>query len=163
MAEKGDQIRFVRGSYAGKTGWINKSKKKTKEDKQRYVIVLMSNGEEKETKAGKYNYRKLHEEPRTYEEAALQQHFQIEKTMVKLAQMFAECAIHDTKGATKLFEKELRRAMKEIHSKGPDARFRNVEFQEVEEEENVPINEDHTVPEAYGGPREYDGSTYGSL
>lgn len=164
-AKKGNEIRFVKGNYAGKTGWINKAKKKTKGDEQRYVIVEMGDGTELATKASKYSIRKPHEEPRTYEEAALQQHFDIEKTMVKLASMFAECAVYDSKGAAKVFDKEVRRAIKEIRGKGPKARFRNVEFydHQAEEAETVPIHEDETVPEAYGGPREQDGSTYGSL
>ncbi len=165
MAEKGQEIRFVKGTYAGKIGWINKAQKKTKGDVKRHVIVLKDNGEEKATQTNKFSFRKPHVAPKTYEEAAIQQHFDMEKQMIKLAAMFAECAIVDSKGATKIFDKEVRRAIKELNSQGSKARYRNVEFFEGETEEapSVPFHEDEDVPEAYGGPREYDGSTYGSL
>jgi len=39
--EKGDEIRFVRGSYAGRKGWLNDAKVNTIKTPMHHVIVLL--------------------------------------------------------------------------------------------------------------------------
>ena len=48
--------------------------------------------------------------------------------MAKLAESFAEFGITETKEALRLFDGELKIAMKEIAKKGHKARYRHVEF-----------------------------------
>jgi hypothetical protein len=78
-AQKGDPIRFVKGKYLGNVGWINTGKKKTKSGTYCYVIVRLEN-EEKETRVKRSSYRERQVPPKTYEEAILQQHPDIEGT-----------------------------------------------------------------------------------
>ena len=129
MAEKGDEIRFIRGSYEGFIGWINKSKKtKKKKSSRRFVIVLLDDGTEKQTWVKKNSYRKRHSDPASYEEAALQQHSDMELTMIKLAEMFAEIGTSNFQEVVRLFYIELEIAYKNQKELGNKARFRNVEF-----------------------------------
>jgi hypothetical protein len=105
MPEKGEEIRFVRGVYVGCVGWINKSRK-NKKSSYRHVIVALE-GEEKATRVKKSSLRKKFKAPRTYEEACLQQHSDIELAMIQLAEMFSQCHFQDNNNVLQLLNDEL--------------------------------------------------------
>jgi hypothetical protein len=127
-ADKGDPIRFVKGSYAGLTGWINKARKK-KRNGYINVIVLLEDGTEKKTHVRKGSSREPQSSPSSYEEAILQQHPDIEKKMTELASMFAACNVMDDQKAAALFFFELGRAKTEQQELRGKARWRQVTYQ----------------------------------
>jgi len=135
---KGREIRFIKGTYAGRKGWIDASRKKTKST-FRHVIVEDDGDGEKFTRVKKTSYREPFKLPTSYEEAAMQQHPDIEKTMILLAEMLASCGIgtHNAE-VHQLLEDEIQKANTNLEKAGSKARFRNVEwvdpFEEAEEE-----------------------------
>jgi hypothetical protein len=131
---KGEEIRFVKGKYAGLSGWIDRSKKKKKNSCFRSVIVGLDNEdddfeEEKATRVKISSFRKqVSGDPRTFEEAAVMQHKDIEKAMIDLATMFAQCAVQDTNEVLRLFNTELALALEFQKKLGSKARYRGVAF-----------------------------------
>lgn len=132
---KGSEIRFVKGTYAGMHGWIDKDKKKKKGSAYRNVIVdyKAKDGDDEDgiyqTRVKESSYRKLWTQPKTFEEAALQQHPDIEKAMITLAEMFAQCGSDlSNDGVLQLFHEELTRAKAHIKGLGSKARYRYVLF-----------------------------------
>ena len=124
---KGKEIRFCRGKYSGYTGWENKAKKATK----RYVYVIVAKEtQEIQTRVKKNSIRDKWSQAQSFEEAALQQHPDMEQTMIKLAQMFAECDIYDNDEALRLFSCELDLARIYQQEAGSKARYRHVVFSE---------------------------------
>lgn len=125
--ERGRPIRFVKGVYAGRHGWIDISHPETKSFYQNVIVADDGNGE-KFTRVKKSSFRSHFQDPISYEEAALQQHFDMEQTMIKLAQMFVECGIKDNSEATELFAAELNTAAILQLQQGSKARWRDVTF-----------------------------------
>jgi hypothetical protein len=128
---RGDEIRFVKGAYAGKLGWIDKSRmKKYKKSQFWPVIVSLDDGEEKRTRTIKSSVRyRVDKEPATYEEAIMQQHPDIEKKMIELAAMFAQCDVQDLKEAARIFREELTQAQAyQVALPRDKARWRTVEY-----------------------------------
>jgi hypothetical protein len=128
---KGDAIRFVKGKYAGLAGWIDKNKKKKKNSFYRDVIVMLDDdsGEEKNTRVKISSYRKkAFADPRTFAEACVIQHPDIERTMIELAVMFAQCGIYQNDETLLLFDAELTLAWKLQQKLGSKARYRQVKF-----------------------------------
>ena len=116
-------------------GWIDKDKKKKKDSPYRNVIVNYeakhSDDEDGpiQTRVKESSFRKLWTNPATYEEAALQQHRDMEKTMIALAEMFAQCGVGlANDGALHLFNAELTLAKENMTRLGSKARFRYVHF-----------------------------------
>jgi hypothetical protein len=133
MADKGTAIRFVKGKYAGLEGWIDKRKKKKKKSFYRNVVVQLEDedgdAEEKETYVKISSYRKQFSgSARTFEEAAVMQHSDIERAMIDLAEMFAQCAVRDNQEALRLFNDELNLAREFQQKLGNKARFRSVVY-----------------------------------
>ena len=124
---KGDELRFVKGTYAGYSGWKNLAIKPKKGNQKRAVIVD-KDGEEIATLVNKSSIRKPHDPPRTFEEALLQQHKDVETTMVKLAEMFAKCGISNNKNVLTIFSQELTKARENQIKLGSSARWRHVDF-----------------------------------
>lgn len=143
---KGQPIRFVKGKYVGLTGWIDKSKKKKKDSFFRNVIVHLepdddddddegnhrSLGEELSTRVKLSSYRKLWPAaaPRSFAEAAIMQHPDIERAMIELAEMFAQCCIQQTDPALNLLCVEIDLARKNLIKQGRKGRYRAVNFQQ---------------------------------
>lgn len=128
--DKGKTIRFVKGVYAGCTGWLNKSRKKKKGSPFRSVIVHVEDDEDdlgfdKYTRVKDNSYRPSHKAPASFEEAALQQHPDLELTMIRFAEMLAECGITDPGQIGHLFAIEFARAVKYQHSLKSKARYRS--------------------------------------
>lgn len=123
--KKGKEIRFVRGTYAGRTGWVNDAKKTR--GKSCPVIVKLDD-EEKETTVWRRSYRKPFSKPANREEAAIQQHPDIELAMIKLFQMFAECDLRSNQNVIHLLNKEFTDAKKHQRDLNGKARYRRVEY-----------------------------------
>ena len=124
---KGDELRFVKGTWVGYSGWKDLSVKPKKGSEKRAVIVD-KDGEEIATDVNKSSIRKPHAAPRTFEEALLQQHKDVETAMVKLAEMFAKCGISNNNNVLTLFSLELTRARDYQMKLGAKARWRHVDF-----------------------------------
>jgi hypothetical protein len=67
--------------------------------------------------------------PRTYEEAALMQHSDIEKAMIDLAEKLAQLGLVDNTESIRLFSNELNFARDYQAKLGSKARYRNVNYQ----------------------------------
>lgn len=125
---RGRPIRFVKGTYAGRHGWIDSSRRETKSFSQAVIVAASEDDVERCTRVLKSSFRWEFQDPTSFEEAALQQHFDMEQTMIKLAQMFVECGICDNHQATELFKAELDIAATLQLQKGSSARWRDVTF-----------------------------------
>jgi hypothetical protein len=136
---KGHHIRFVKGTYAGRNGWIDSSRKKGKSN-YRHVIVAADpedqDSQEKCTRVKITSFCDPHPIPSSFEEAALQQHPDIEVAMIKLAEMFTQCSISDYNGVMRLFANELDKAKKIQRKQGNKARYREVHWVEPEMEDD---------------------------
>jgi hypothetical protein len=135
--KKGEPVRFVKGKYEGLTGWIDKGKKSKKKGFYQNVIVALDadeNGmDESKLKATYVKISSLRKpfpsEPRTFEEAAVMQHQDLEKAMIDLADMFAKLggSVNHNE-VMRLFAAELNTAQELQCKLGSKARFRYVNF-----------------------------------
>jgi hypothetical protein len=114
---KGEEIRFIRGTYKRCTGWIdtaNKSKKK--KDKLIYVIVNDEDYSEiVHAHVWRSSIREMHKEPVTWAEAAVQEYPEVEDAMIEMARLFSTCLIPDDASVSvmNLIGIEIRRAQAE--------------------------------------------------
>jgi hypothetical protein len=92
--KKGNSVRFCGGKYIGKTGWLNDEKGVTQQ--KVYVIVDMGDEKTKETIVNRESIAAPYTQPGTFEEAALQQHPDIESMMDKLVRQLAKCNVGST-------------------------------------------------------------------
>ena len=140
---KGAAIRFVKGKYAGMNGWVDKEGPKDVAGPYRRVIVNKPVPDEEDedklsfvelrTKVMETSIRNRHPtEPSTYEEAMFMQNPDIEEAMVAFAAMLAQCALFSNHEILRVFAQELDRAQIFHQKLGHKARFRHVEFKEVE-------------------------------
>ena len=96
MNTHGHRIRFIRGTYKDQKGWLNATKEPTK---QKYYVIVEPDPPahiyEKGTCVLKTSVKILSAEtlPRTWEEALLYQHPDIDRLMDKLAANLAMCRI----------------------------------------------------------------------
>lgn len=86
-SRKGSPIRFVAGTYKGKTGWKDVGKGTT--DHRICVIVDMGSGREKMALVSKRSWAEVHQLPKSIQEAALQQHTAIDDLMSNLATLLS--------------------------------------------------------------------------
>jgi len=111
--EKGDAIRFVKGTYRGHVGWTNKAKRATSRGMIAVIVLLDKKTKKvKATKVKRTSIRKPLTEPTSKEQAAVQQHSDLELAMIKHAELWAEMGTIDTAKVVKLFEDELFAAQK---------------------------------------------------
>lgn len=126
MGQKGDSIRFKSGSYRGRTGWLDADKGST--ERQVYVCVDMGN-KEFWTRVSKESIAPPYEQPSTFEEAALQQHPEIERMMDKLVRDLARCGINGGSAEiAKIFDRKLHLANAKQAEKGSKATYWHVEY-----------------------------------
>lgn len=118
---KGKRISISGGTYAKcGSGWLDLSKPKTKE--HTYVIVDLGEGMTKcaRVKHGYIEDKDSKKEAKTFEEAVLMQHPDINKTMNKLVTQLVETGI-DVNGRppaiVKIFHYRLKDAMEKQHAK----------------------------------------------
>ena len=123
----------MKGKYAGLEGWIDMSHKKKPKSCYVYVIVCLDEEgnegrREKATRVKANSIRTPFKAAKTFEQAALMQHEDMEKTMIDLAYMFAQIGVTDNRETLRLFDMELSRAREFQHKLGSKARYRNVLF-----------------------------------
>jgi hypothetical protein len=124
--EKGEEIRFVKGTYAGLAGWKNKAKKRAK-GSMIPVIVQLERGL-KPTMVKLSSFRKAFTEPTSKEEAAVQQNPDLELAMINLATMWAQMGLTDISNIVKLLATEINEAQKHQKNLKGKARYRYVEY-----------------------------------
>jgi hypothetical protein len=111
---KGDEIRFIRGSYKELNGWLDTANKCKRKSKFIWVVVNDEDyDEEIHTKVWKSSVREKKKAPTTWAEAAVQQHPEIEDAVIEVARLFASCLITDEKSVIELIGSEIRLAQKE--------------------------------------------------
>ena len=132
---KGDPIKFVSGIYKGRKGWVNKTKGKT--TKEIYVIVAEDEKMGLLTKATRVRQSSVepinNEEPRSYEEAVLQQHPDVDEAMSKLALLMVQCRItpeYSTDEIHCLMKEKLEKAWIDYGKLGHKAKFRSTSWNE---------------------------------
>jgi hypothetical protein len=127
---KGEAIRIKKGTYIGKTGWIDADAKVL--DTMVWVYVDNWNGDGrsiKHTKVKKSSISQKDREPTTYAEAVIQQHPDIDATLDKLCLDLAMCNIHkDEKGIMELVHQRLGKATDEHNKLGYKKKIREVNF-----------------------------------
>lgn len=139
MATKGVEIRILKGTYQGCKGWLNDAEAAKNTNQKRayaYVIVADDEGDELVTRIKRTSFRMV-EKATTYEAAALQQHPDMEKAMIDLARMFAECHIQGNDGALQLFNAELDIARENQRKLGHKARFRLVQWTQTKRKNSM--------------------------
>jgi hypothetical protein len=111
---KGEEIRFIRGTYKGLTGWSDTANKSKKKSKMIWVVVKDEDyDEEIHTKVWRTSIREMQKVPTTWAQAAVQQHQEIEDAVIEVARLFASCSIADETSVIELIGKEIRRAQTE--------------------------------------------------
>jgi hypothetical protein len=125
---KGHAIRFVKGTYLGKEGWINAEKKGTA--KKYYVIIDLGNGETKEALVNKDSVKELDTKPAaSYSEATLREHPDIEAMLDKVCRELAKCSIeNDGTGIMEIIQRTLTQAVRKQELLGHKAVYRRVKF-----------------------------------
>jgi hypothetical protein len=126
---KGEEIRFQRGTYLGKTGWIDNDGTKLDTMVWVYVDNWKGDGRMKHTKVKKSSLAKKHLVPSSYAEAVMQQNPDIEAKLDKLCRDLAMCSIHkDPNGIIELVRQGLQKASVEQDELGYKKKFRKVVF-----------------------------------
>ena len=129
-SDKGDPIRFVRGTYKGKTGWLDSAKGETAE--QVYVIVDSKNSRLKRTRVHKDSVKPALDDtvpPSSYAEAVLQQCPDVEEKLDSLCCELAKCKIEkDAPGIFAILNEKLTAATAKQASKKSKARYRDIIF-----------------------------------
>ena len=115
---KGDEIRFIRGTYKGCTGWVDTANKLKRKSKMVWVVVD-DEDEEVHSRVWRTSIRESFQAPATWAEAVVQQHPDIESAVIEVARLFASCSIlqEDEDSVFTLIDKEIRRAMWEREKK----------------------------------------------
>jgi hypothetical protein len=126
---KGDAIRFNKGTYLGKTGWIDAAGKGL--DTMVWVYVDNWNVDGRSIKHTKVKKSSIgHDrEPTSYAEAVVQQNPDIDAKLDKLCLDLAMCDIHkDEKGIMELVHQRLVKATEDHNKLGYKQKFRRVQF-----------------------------------
>jgi hypothetical protein len=113
---KGREVRFVRGTYKGCTGWVD-SANKTKKGWVWVVVDDEDYEEEVHARVWKSSIRESHKAPTTWAEAAVQQHPEIEFAIIEVSRMFATCTTFDDRtwpSVVDLLGKELKLAQQHV-------------------------------------------------
>ena len=121
--KKGEPIRFVRGTYKGETGWMDRANKKSRRSKKNtkiWVIVDEINDDETEgihTQVEQTSVRNAHTQATTWAEAAVQQHPDLESKIIEMTRHFAACDIEGHQdGVLALVGRELEDANQEMRA-----------------------------------------------
>jgi hypothetical protein len=132
QADKADAIRFIGGRYAGKTGWLQRLRRKRGSTCYYVLVDLGDNTVVKTSYVQIDNIGTAEvEEPASYATAFLQQHVDIELTMKTLARQLASCSIDKPIAADHctIFALQLNLAILKQANKGSKGRYRNVDFE----------------------------------
>ena len=123
---KGRSCRLLSQKYRESTAWYDTGRNPTK--CKTPVIIELSQGQYKSVLINKENVEEAYEEPDTYEEAALQQHPDLDYKFDNLCKWLAECNIHGEEAIIAIFKAKLERANLIQTSKGNKAKWRHVDF-----------------------------------
>jgi hypothetical protein len=128
--EKGGKIRFVKGTYVGKTGWYAE---RGMTSHQVYVIVDMGD-EQLEARVNQDSVRR-DSVPSSYLDAALQQHHELEALMGKLVLLLARCKIEGkhAQDASSFFLARLVEANETQQALGDKALWKKVTYKKKNE------------------------------
>jgi hypothetical protein len=126
---KGEEIRFKKGTYLGKTGWIDDDAELIATMVWVYVDNWKGDGRIKHTKVKKSSIAQMHGQPTSYAEAVIQQNPDIEAKLDKLCLDLAMCSIHkDGRGIMEVVRQRLESATLEHNELGYKKKFRHVDF-----------------------------------
>jgi hypothetical protein len=115
---QGREIRFVRGTYKGCTGWVDEANK-TKRGLVWVVVDDKDYEEDVHARVWKSSIREIQKAPTTWAEAAVQEHREIEFAIIEVSRMFATCTgLDDTTWASvvDLFGKEIKLAKQHVEN-----------------------------------------------
>jgi hypothetical protein len=137
QSEKGPELRLTRGSYKGKTAWVDPYKKPTKE--YIYVIILEDDlVTEFTTRVKRTSVGKPLSPPESYEEAALQQHPKILNKMDDLAKELAMCSIQaGNHNIHNIFEAMIVAHVKKQDDDNENAKYKKVIFKKKEDDKKT--------------------------
>ncbi|CAB9513719.1 hypothetical protein SEMRO_608_G174830.1 [Seminavis robusta] len=121
--QKGKEIRFIRGTYKGCTGWMNRAIKSSTCN-----VIVAHEGVEKVTRVLSSSVRNKWTEPTSFEHALVQQHADVELAMVALAELLAECGVRRNPEILALINTELTIARKKNDDSGVKT-YRSVDWQ----------------------------------
>lgn len=121
------KIRFAKGTHKGKEGWEDDSKQYAEDSGYRAVIVKTKNIL-KQTRVLFTSIRKPFEDATSREEAAIQQHPDLELAIIELAEKWAEIPDYDHNNVMSLLFEELQIADSHQEQRGFKARYRRVFF-----------------------------------
>lgn len=127
-SEKGEEIRFIAGKYAGKTGWINTADQA--DDEVTPVIVDLKRKGEKPTFVYTSSIKKKSEDlqPTGYAEKVILQCPDIEKDLVTVTRKMAKCDVEkDQDGFEIIMGRYLGEAVDHQKSKGSKAMWRKID------------------------------------
>jgi phosphoribosylformylglycinamidine (FGAM) synthase-like enzyme len=119
---KGDEIRFIGGTYKQCLGWLDTANKSKRNSKMIWVVVNDEDyDEEVHTQVWRSSIRGRHQPPVTWAEAAVQEHPEIEGAIIEMARLFASCLTPDEESmmhevdesVMQLIAKEIRQAQTE--------------------------------------------------
>ncbi|KAL7568289.1 hypothetical protein ACA910_022626 [Epithemia clementina (nom. ined.)] len=123
----GEEVRFVGGLYEGGTGWLD-----TMRAEKYAVVVDLGEGRHKATSVYKENVllKSSYRAPRCFEEALLEQHVDISKTLKKLVTQLAQGGLRQTDVLIMLIKMHLQRAINKQARLGSKARWCHVDYKE---------------------------------
>ncbi|KAL7556459.1 hypothetical protein ACA910_021033 [Epithemia clementina (nom. ined.)] len=128
----GEEVCFVGGLYEGRTGWLDTMQAASE---QKYAVVVdLGEGCHKATSVYKENVllKISYRAPRCFEEALLEQHVDISKTLKKLVTQLAQCGLRQTDVLIMLIKMRLQRAINKQAQLGSKARWHHVDYKEPE-------------------------------
>ena len=119
-ARQGENIRFVKGKYSGRTGWINAAKGLT----EKMVYVIIDNGDEHPilTRVPKESFE-ANSQPENVEEQILRRHPHVEDKLVELCVALSKLGINASDPMIDIFKKRLRQENQNVVNKGTRAVF----------------------------------------
>jgi hypothetical protein len=133
MSRRGEEIRFVAGTYVGYTGWIDDSREKTVKSTPVIVHSFKKKDGSLVDKAATVRKTSIRSAsipaPTSRAEATMQQNPKIEQMMVKLCQKLAKCAVSPSDDAIYIvFNEKLQAAVAKQIALGRDAEWIGVDF-----------------------------------
>ena len=125
--DKGEEIRFVGGTYAGRTGWQHAGKEDTA--KMTHVIIEKEGEHLKGTRVRKENVRNEDKTPpANYEAAMLNQQRDIEVLLRQVTKKIAKCGLYDSTIISMVFTQFMDEAIQTQRDLGYEAQWHWVDF-----------------------------------
>jgi hypothetical protein len=129
---KGSECLLVGGTYRGCKGWLDKEKGATA--CQYYLIIKKEDGFLKLVRVKKESVGAPFQAPKSYIEAAFQQHKDLAECLDKLVRKLAQCRISGSPEASSFIRKKIDKAYGKQVTLGSNAVWKMVEYEEEVEE-----------------------------